>query len=115
MISAASVLHSMLTAERLDQGQLLDLQLPSARTDFLRLVALDSVAASRWRICLCTWKSIATTAHGRDIEEDVDKLNGLLKYTTEVGDGRLSVNFMGYKNSWNSADQIPARAVRLRG
>ncbi len=98
---------SMLTAERLDQGQLLA---SAGENGFLRLVALDSVAAADGEFVYALEMN-RYDGPWRDIEEDVDKLNGLLKYTTEVGDGRLSVNFMGYKNSWNSADQIPARAV----
>ncbi|MCV6627247.1 MAG: TonB-dependent receptor [Cellvibrionaceae bacterium] len=47
----------------------------------------------------------------QDIEEELDKLNGLFKYSTELGGGQLKVGLMGYDNSWNSADQIPARAV----
>ena len=46
------------------------------------------------------------------IEEDVDKTNIWLKQSWEWADGdHLSVSFMDYDNDWNSADQIPARAV----
>ncbi len=47
----------------------------------------------------------------RDIEEDVEKINGLVKL---AGNGELSnwsATAMFYDNSWNSADQIPERAV----
>ncbi len=46
-----------------------------------------------------------------DIEEDVEKVNLLLRYSREVGAGRASITFMGYDNQWNSPDQIPQRAV----
>ncbi len=46
-----------------------------------------------------------------DIEEDLDKLNLLLKHTVPLDDGSFGITLMGYDNSWNSADQIPARAV----
>lgn len=47
----------------------------------------------------------------RDISEDVNKTNVWLKYLGETQAGHYSVTFMGYDNSWNSAEQIPARAV----
>ncbi|MBO1254214.1 TonB-dependent receptor [Alteromonas sp. 5E99-2] len=46
-----------------------------------------------------------------DIEEDVNKTNVFVKYSQAVLGGNLSVSFMGYDNEWNSADQIPLRAV----
>ncbi|WP_448249076.1 TonB-dependent receptor [Thalassotalea agariperforans] len=46
-----------------------------------------------------------------DIDEDIQKLNANIRYVTKVADGDLSVTFMAYDNSWNSADQIPTRAV----
>ena len=46
-----------------------------------------------------------------DIEEDLDKRNLLLKHTVPLTEGTFSVALMAYDNSWNSADQIPERAV----
>ncbi len=46
-----------------------------------------------------------------DINENVKKKVGLLKYSGNVGAGRAHVTLMVYDNSWNSADQIPERAV----
>lgn len=46
-----------------------------------------------------------------DINEDVEKLNALIRYYRRVLDGNLSLNLMYYDNQWNSADQIPLRAV----
>ena len=46
-----------------------------------------------------------------DIKEDIEKVSALLKYTSPLASGELSVSLMGYDNSWNSADQIPRRAV----
>ena len=46
-----------------------------------------------------------------DIDEDTEKVSGLLKYTLSLAGGDLAVTAMGYDNSWNSADQIPRRAV----
>jgi outer membrane receptor protein involved in Fe transport len=46
-----------------------------------------------------------------DINEDVNKYNVFAKYSRKLADGRLNVSVMGYDNQWNSADQIPSRAV----
>ncbi|TCN90311.1 TonB-dependent receptor [Shewanella fodinae] len=47
----------------------------------------------------------------RDVEEDVRKVNAVGRYLTPVGNGQLAVTAMAYSNDWNSADQIPERAV----
>tara|TARA_R110001606_G_scaffold386136_1_gene549988 strand:+ start:6733 stop:8790 length:2058 start_codon:yes stop_codon:yes gene_type:complete len=46
-----------------------------------------------------------------DIDEDVDKINVLVKHSQKRWGGKLSIAAMAYDNSWNSADQIPQRAV----
>ncbi len=46
-----------------------------------------------------------------DIDEDVRKASLLLKYSADIGGGRGALTFMGYDTRWNSADQIPQRAV----
>jgi hypothetical protein len=46
-----------------------------------------------------------------DIEEDIDKLNFNARYIKPLVDGTFSLTVMAYDNSWNSPDQIPARAV----
>ena len=45
------------------------------------------------------------------VDEDVGKTNLWLKQQWLREDGAMSLSFMGYDNTWNSADQIPARAV----
>jgi len=47
----------------------------------------------------------------QDIEEDVRKLNLLLRISGDLGSGRAHATLMAYDNEWNSADQIPQRAV----
>jgi hypothetical protein len=47
----------------------------------------------------------------RDIDEDVRKGSGLLRYSAPLGEGRAHMMVMGYTNQWNSPDQIPQRAV----
>jgi outer membrane cobalamin receptor len=46
-----------------------------------------------------------------DIDEDVNKTNLLVRYTSQIGGGEFSLTAMGYRNRWNAADQIPQRAV----
>ncbi|MCH9812630.1 MAG: TonB-dependent receptor [Epsilonproteobacteria bacterium] len=47
-----------------------------------------------------------------DIDEDVKKYNALIRLYRPLFDGDLTMTFMGYENSWNSADQIPEYAVK---
>lgn len=46
-----------------------------------------------------------------DIEEDVQKINGLLRWSGSNDVLNYGVTFMFFDVSWNSADQIPERAV----
>ncbi len=46
-----------------------------------------------------------------DINEDVRKKNANIRYITPLFDGELTVTGMAYDNSWNGADQVPARAI----
>ena len=47
-----------------------------------------------------------------DVDEDVGKTNVLLKHSQPLSNGQISFALMGYNNSWNSADQIPTRAIQ---
>ena len=44
--------------------------------------------------------------------EGVRKFSGMARYSKEMGASQLSVLAMGYRNRWNSSDQIPDRAVQ---
>jgi len=47
-----------------------------------------------------------------DIDEDLEAYKGLMRYSAEAANGDLwNVALMTYDASWNSADQIPRRAV----
>lgn len=46
-----------------------------------------------------------------DIDEDVEKVNGLLRYSGGDDVRQWRITGMYYDNQWNSADQIPLRAV----
>jgi len=53
----------------------------------------------------------STDGHWDDINSAVEKKNLWLKQTWESGSDTFGVTLMAYDNSWNSADQIPQRAV----
>ncbi len=47
-----------------------------------------------------------------DVTEDLDAATGILRYSQSREDvGEWGLMFMGYDASWNSADQVPQRAV----
>lgn len=46
------------------------------------------------------------------IGENLNKANALLKYSETSGPFDYGITFMGYDATWDSADQIPLRAVR---
>lgn len=46
-----------------------------------------------------------------DLGADLDKNVIYLKYTQPLGEARLRLGFIGYKNEWTATDQIPLRAV----
>ncbi len=46
-----------------------------------------------------------------DIDEDVNKVNGFFKFARNSELGDRSITAMIYDNEWNSADQIPSRAI----
>jgi len=78
--------------------------------NYQRYLVMDSIKStdSSW-----TYAFEYNTSDGpwTDIKEDLDKTNAVIKHQRTVNDGELSVTFMAYDNSWNSADQIPQRAV----
>lgn len=45
------------------------------------------------------------------LKEDIDKTAVNARYVKPLNDGNFTLTLMGYENSWNSPDQIPARAV----
>lgn len=47
-----------------------------------------------------------------DIDEDIGKTSAVVRYSSSLGDYATTITLMAYDNSWNSADQIPERAVK---
>jgi hypothetical protein len=47
-----------------------------------------------------------------DMPEGVRKLNGVMRYTLPLGGGeQIGITAMAYRNSWDSTDQVPSRAI----
>ncbi|WP_324699143.1 TonB-dependent receptor [Novosphingobium aerophilum] len=46
-----------------------------------------------------------------DLDEDLKKVNGLLKYTQGTQKHGWSIGFTGYRATWNATDQVPRRAI----
>jgi outer membrane cobalamin receptor len=98
----------MTIGERFEQREL---EATAGQNNFLRALGLGSVEAGAGDLAYAIEANLYDGPWS-DIDEDVDKINALVKYSQELKQGRFSVTLMGYDNSWNSADQIPARAVR---
>lgn len=94
-------------AERIDGSA----ELGVGEDGHLRGVVVDSVDVGGSGALLYGVEAQRYDGPWTDIDEDVRKFNGLLKYSADVADGRGSVTVMGYENEWNSPDQIPQRAV----
>ncbi len=47
-----------------------------------------------------------------DTPENVRKYSGILRYSQGTQDDGFNLTAMAYKNSWNSTDQVPLRAVQ---
>ncbi len=90
-------------------SNLLSLQLGEDK--FQRLLTANSFKVGRGQLLLGV-EAQYYDGPWEDISEDVDKLNLLSRYTTGLANGQLYVTVMAYDNSWNSADQIPERAVQ---
>ncbi len=46
-----------------------------------------------------------------ELAEDLEKLNGMVKYTGRIGGVDAQISGMAYSADWNSTDQIPLRAL----
>ena len=97
----------MQLAERWDKGRL---ELSLGENHYARALALGSAELAEGDLAYA-FEANSYDGPWTDIDEDVKKLNLLLKFSRDLAGGRFAVSFMGYDNSWNSADQIPQRAV----
>ena len=106
--SAGSARFSVVDA--LDHTQA---ELTTGGDGYLRGVVVDSIGTANGGSLLYGAELWRNDGPWTDIDEDVRKHNALLKYSADIGGGRGSLTLMGYDNTWNSADQIPQRAVAL--
>ncbi len=98
----------MQTASSLDEGFV---KLTYGQYDFMRAVAADSVQLGGGDLLL-GGEARSYEGPWKDIDEDLEAYKAIARYTVETGNGDIwNIAFMGYDASWNSADQIPRRAV----
>ena len=105
--SGAGSAH-MSTMNKVEHG-LVSLSL--GEDNYQRLVALDSISteSGEWFVA---FEGNKYDGPWTDVNEDLSKTNLIVKHSQKIADGQLTLSFMGYDNSWNSADQIPQRAVK---
>ncbi|MBX9733110.1 MAG: TonB-dependent receptor, partial [Chitinophagaceae bacterium] len=92
----------------LDKNSLL---LTSGENDFNRLLTMNSIDLTQGHLLVAAEKQ---TYNGPwvDIREAVNKTSAIVRYISNINDGEFTSTLMAYKNQWNSADQIPDRAVK---
>lgn len=95
------------TANRFDRGLA---ELTLGQDNYLRAVLLNSVEVNSGELLFALERN-SYDGPWQDIKEDLDKTNGLVKYSQDLTQGFYTITLMAYDNSWNSADQIPKRAV----
>ena len=78
---------------------------------YQRLLVMDSFQTGAGSESLVAFEGTYYDGPWTDIDEDLDRKNALLKHQTAFNGGRLTLSFMAHDNQWNSADQIPERAV----
>lgn len=105
--SGAGSAH-LLTSNKVEHG-LVSLSL--GEDNYQRLVAMDSesTASGEWFLA---FEGNKYNGPWSDVNEDLRKTNLIIKHSQALADGQLTLSLMGYDNSWNSADQIPMRAVQ---
>lgn len=93
--------------DRVERG---DAQLTAGEYGYGRGVLVDSIYIGEGAFLYGLEREVFD-GPWRDIDEDVDKTNAVLRFALPAGDGHAHLTLMGYDNTWNSADQIPQRAV----
>ena len=95
------------TLSDLDEGRV---EVGVGEDDYYRFLAMNSFQTGQGESLLAFE---ATQYHGPwvDINEDLERYNVLMKHTMPLQGGNFNLSFMAYNNQWNSADQIPERAV----
>jgi len=98
----------MQTTRRLDEGLV---KITLGQDGYMRAVAADSLALGSGAL-LVGGEARYYDGPWTDIDEDLEAYKALVRYSATTGNGDdWNIAFMGYDASWNSADQIPRRAV----
>jgi outer membrane receptor protein involved in Fe transport len=100
----------MTMAERLRDNSVV-LGADFGQENWNRLLAVGQVETGNQSSLIYGLEAEVTDGHWDDIKTDLQRKNLWLKQQWWQQENRYSLTFMGYHNSWNSADQIPERAV----
>jgi len=79
--------------------------------DYHRLLAMDSVPAGDNSQLSYAIEGTSYKGPWSDIDENLRKKLAWVKYVQSGSDSQHSITLQHYDGTWNSADQIPARAV----
>lgn len=93
-------------ADALEQG---NVTLTAGQDNYRRVFAGDTLDVGRGKLTVAG--ALANYSGPWKLDQDLDKVNALLKYHQQTATGHWSVSATGYENAWNSTDQIPQRAV----
>lgn len=94
-------------ADSVPRGQL---QLTAGCYGYGRALLLDSGKLATGQLLYAAELQIYS-GPWTNLNEDVGKASALLRYSVPLWGGLGHLTFMGYRNAWNSPDQIPERAV----
>ncbi|ALO45710.1 TonB-dependent receptor [Pseudohongiella spirulinae] len=87
-----------------------EVNLTAGGHDYGRLFAGHSIAMQDGQLTIA---GAATTYHGPwELDQNLSKRKGFLKYHRENARNIYSLTAMSYSNAWDATDQIPLRAVR---
>lgn len=92
---------------RLDENLL---AFTGGENNYGRLLAAGEVELTQGRLLLGVERQVSD-GPWTSLKEDIDKTAVNARYINPLTDGNFTLTLMGYDNSWNSPDQIPARAV----
>ncbi len=95
------------TFTRLDESLF---KLEAGEDRWTRMLAADSMDLDDGNL-LCALEATRYDGPWTDLDEDLQKHNLLVRRGWMGDNGQFSLTLMGYSNEWNSADQIPQRAV----
>ncbi len=75
-----------------------------------RLLGATDVELTQGRLLIGVERQVSD-GPWTDLKEDIDKTSFNARFINPLEEGNFTLTLMGYDNSWNAPDQIPARAV----